>query len=137
MSGASSNSSFADYEHTVVLPPNKTIELHLSGEIFQHPFHLHGHTFDVLQSYSGGPYNCNNPPRRDVAVSTPGRTTILRFKTDNSGPWIFHCHIDWHLKMGLVVVFAEDPATQRNTIKPPQDWLNLCPAYEALGPDFV
>ncbi|KAG6835987.1 hypothetical protein H0H93_012536 [Arthromyces matolae] len=96
------------------LPPNKVIELVVPGGAAgaPHPFHLHGHTFDVVRSAGSSVYNYANPPRRDV-VSTglAGDNVTIRFQTDNSGPWILHCHIDWHLELGLAIVFAEDAAT--------------------------
>jgi hypothetical protein len=46
---------------------------------------------------------------------------------------------DWHLEAGLAVVFAEAPAEQRSgpfaqIIK--QEWLDLCPIYNALPPEL-
>ncbi|PPQ89788.1 hypothetical protein CVT25_008167 [Psilocybe cyanescens] len=80
------------------------------------------------------PPNFINPPRRDV-VGVKGSTVIIRFKADNPGPWFLHCHIDWHLEAGLAVVFAEAPTEQvsgptSQIIK--QEWLDLCPIYNAL-----
>lgn len=72
-------------------------------------FSLHGHPFDVIQGRSGTP-NYVNPPRRDVVGvkgaqtefsssrsifnlirgadhATTGSTVIIRFTTDNPGPW--------------------------------------------------
>jgi len=46
-----------------------------------------GHTFDVIQSASGGPPNYVNPPRRDVVTSggTVDNPVRIRFRTDNPG----------------------------------------------------
>lgn len=77
--------------------------------------HLHGHAFSVVRSAGQTNYNFVNPPVRDT-VSAGGSTSdnvTIRFRTDNPGPWFFHCHIDWHLEAGFAVVFAEDiPGTQ-------------------------
>ena len=46
-------------------------------------------------------------------------------QTDNPGPWLLHCHIDWHLQTGLAVVFAEDaPDVKTNVPVPGEsvDW---------------
>ncbi|KAF8180555.1 hypothetical protein K438DRAFT_1602742, partial [Mycena galopus ATCC 62051] len=57
-----------------------------------------------------------------------------RFTTDNSGPWFLHCHIDWHLQIGLAIVFAENiPAIEQE--KPPAAWDQLCPLYNASPKD--
>jgi iron transport multicopper oxidase len=61
----------------------------------QHPFHLHGHTFDVIRSAGSSTYNFDNPIRRDtVSIGDTGDNVTIRFRTDNSGPWMLHCHID-------------------------------------------
>ncbi|KAF8076627.1 hypothetical protein FPV67DRAFT_1664884 [Lyophyllum atratum] len=40
-------------------------------------------------------------------------------------------HIDWHLEIGLAVVFAEDTDTVSIQSKPTA-WDDLCPIYDAL-----
>ncbi|KAF7364191.1 Laccase I [Mycena sanguinolenta] len=97
-----------------------------------HPFHLHGHNFHVIRSAGNSTYNFVNPVIRDV-VSTgllPTDLTTFRFVTDNAGPWFLHCHIDWHLDVGLAVVFAEN-VPQVAQEKPPVAWDSLCPLYNA------
>ncbi|KAF9461472.1 laccase [Collybia nuda] len=116
------------------LPPNKVIEISIPGRDpgSPHPFHLHGHTFDVIRSAGSSIYNYDNPVRRDV-VSTGrmGDNVTIRFTTDNPGPWILHCHIDWHLEAGLAIVFAEDADTVAKQ-RPPVAWRKLCPIYDTL-----
>ncbi|KAF9037466.1 laccase [Panaeolus papilionaceus] len=104
-----------------VLPPNKVVEISIPGGSpgSPHPIHLHGHTFDVVRVAGSSQYNYNNPPKRDVvSVGAAGDNVTIRFMTDNAGPWIMHCHIDWHFENGLSVVFAEDMATIA-TMDPP------------------
>ncbi|KAJ7253432.1 laccase 17 [Mycena rebaudengoi] len=135
INGATTASDFTTPEHTFILAPNEVVELRIHGSAngITHPFHLHGHAFDVVQS-SQGPVNYIDPPRRDV-IGVEAGGVIIRFRADNPGPWFLHCHIDWHLEAGLAVVFAESPAAQRSgsqsQIISPQ-WLDLCPAYNAL-----
>ncbi|KAF6760802.1 laccase [Ephemerocybe angulata] len=100
------------------LPPNKVIELSIPGTIAgqggPHPFHLHGHTFSVIRSANSTVYNYTHPVRRDT-VSTG--------------------HIDFHLEMGLAVIFAEDINGTATTNPRPDAWNSLCPNYERLQPD--
>ncbi|KAF9031294.1 laccase 1 [Panaeolus papilionaceus] len=120
------------------LPPNQVIEISIPGGSAgsPHPIHLHGHTFDVVRSAGSSVYNYVNPIKRDVvSVGTTGDNVTIRFRTDNPGPWIMHCHIDWHFEAGLSVVFAEDPTTVA-TMDPPTAWDNLCPTYQNFGPEF-
>ncbi|RDB27686.1 Laccase-4 [Hypsizygus marmoreus] len=160
VNGLTSEKDFKPSEHTFVLQKDQIIDLviHGSANGHHHPFHLHGHAFDIIQGESG-PSNYVNPPRRDV-VGVKGSTVIIRFKTDNPGPWFLHCHIgkcnspgriclppkfkflsstDWHLEAGLAVVFNEAPVQQREgsekqIIK--QEWLDLCTIYDALPPEL-
>ncbi|KAK4160716.1 putative laccase precursor [Cladorrhinum sp. PSN259] len=80
-----------------------------------HPIHLHGHDFLTLGIGSGTfntaqhkpLLNFNNPIRRDV-VQVPGNSwMVMAYKTDNPGVWLMHCHIGWHVAMGLGVQFLE------------------------------
>ncbi|KAJ7062590.1 laccase 17 [Mycena amicta] len=135
INGATNDSDFSTTEHTFVLKHNEVVELRIKGSDhgITHPFHLHGHAFDIVQS-TAGPTNYVNPPRRDV-IGVDSGGVVIRFRSDNPGPWFLHCHIDWHLEAGLAVVFAEDPegirdGPQANII--PGPWLDLCPAYYAL-----
>ncbi|KAF7341772.1 Multicopper oxidase [Mycena sanguinolenta] len=135
INGATTPSDFNVTENTFVLERNQVVELRIHGADhgITHPFHLHGHAFDVVQSASG-PTNYVNPPRRDVIGVDQGGV-IIRFRTDNPGPWFLHCHIDWHLEAGLAVVFAEAPADQRAGPQSqiiPAAWNNLCPIYNNL-----
>ncbi|KAJ7100474.1 yellow laccase [Mycena epipterygia] len=119
------------------LPPNKVIEISIPGGSpgAPHPFHLHGHNFHVIRSAGNDTYNFNDPVIRDVVNTGPATTdnTTFRFVTDNAGPWFLHCHIDWHLEIGLAVVFAEDAPTLRKE-KIPAAWDKLCPIYDSLSP---
>ncbi|KAL0957106.1 hypothetical protein HGRIS_003199 [Hohenbuehelia grisea] len=108
----------------LVIPP-----LVLGGP---HPVHLHGHAFSVVRSAGSTSYNFENPVRRDVvSIGNPGDEVTIRFKTDNPGPWLFHCHIDFHFVRGFAVVFAEDaPSITSNA---PPAWDELCPKYERFA----
>ena len=106
----------------------------LNSDRGEHPFHLHGHYFWVV-SYGNAPsfaqipsgFNLNNPPRRDT-VTVNGCTSdtnrvcldvgyvVLRFVADNPGVWFFHCHIDWHLLLGLGMTFVESASTIRSGV---------------------
>ncbi|KII87346.1 hypothetical protein PLICRDRAFT_113151 [Plicaturopsis crispa FD-325 SS-3] len=120
------------------LPSNKVIELSLPGGVAgsPHPFHLHGHTFDVVRSAGSSTYNYANPVRRDVvSIGTTGDNVTIRWTTDNPGPWFLHCHIDWHLEAGFAIVFAEDINSTASANPVPDAWSNLCPTYDALTAD--
>jgi len=137
LSGARTAQELLPPGDVYVLPPNKVIEVSIPGGAIgsPHPFHLHGHAFDVVRSAGSSVYNFANPVRRDVvSAGFAGDNVTIRFATDNSGPWIMHCHIDWHFNIGLAIVFAEDVAAIA-TETPPKAWDQLCPIYNATNPD--
>ncbi|KAF8182576.1 yellow laccase [Pholiota molesta] len=119
------------------LPPNSVIEISIPGGSIgaPHPIHLHGHAFSVVRSAGNPTYNYNNPPRRDVVNSGANTSDLvtIRFETNNAGPWIMHCHIDWHLDRGLAIVLAEN-TTGIAAEHHPAAWDNLCPTFDALPP---
>ncbi|GAW08671.1 laccase 2 [Lentinula edodes] len=99
-----------------------------------HPFHLHGHAFDVVRTSDSSEYNFKNPVRRDTTLVAMKNQTTIRFVTDNAGPWFLHCHIDLHLSLGLAVVLAEDTRDTKKDDMIPADWKALCPIYNSLTP---
>ncbi|KAJ3513766.1 hypothetical protein NLJ89_g2761 [Agrocybe chaxingu] len=136
MSGALTAADLLPSGSVYALPPNQVVELSLPGGSTgsPHPIHLHGHTFDVVRSAGSTVYNYANPIKRDVvSIGAAGDNVTIRFTTDNPGPWIMHCHIDWHLEIGLSVVFAEDTGTV-NLADPPVAWDDLCPIYNQTFP---
>ncbi|KAJ4473809.1 laccase [Lentinula aciculospora] len=119
------------------LPPNKVIEINFYGgeaPSGPHPFHLHGHAFDVIRTSDSPEYNFENPVRRDTTSVAMNNQTTIRFVTDNAGPWFLHCHIDLHLDLGLAVVLAEDTRDTKQDDPVPVDWEALCPIYNSLTP---
>ncbi|OJJ34829.1 hypothetical protein ASPWEDRAFT_51086 [Aspergillus wentii DTO 134E9] len=93
-----------------------------------HPFHLHGHHFYILQVYqapigwgSYNPFSDPHPPGsapgsnrssydltkatlRDTVYIPSRGYAVLRFRADNPGVWMFHCHILWHLASGMAML---------------------------------
>jgi iron transport multicopper oxidase len=82
-----------------------------------HPFHLHGHQFQVCERPSSGAGTFSGhtrnfpavPMRRDVIAVNAGSYVVIRFQADNPGVWLFHCHIEWHVIMGLTATIIEAP----------------------------
>lgn len=88
-----------------------------------HPFHLHGHNVYVLSSYSadrgwgsynpfeapegppGPAHNVLDPVMRDTFFVPRKGYTVVRFRADNKGIWMFHCHLLWHQASGMAMGF--------------------------------
>ncbi|KAF8073914.1 laccase [Lyophyllum atratum] len=133
LSGAQSAQDLLPQGSYYELPANKVIELTLPGSAFE----LGGpHSFSVVRSGDSTTYNYVNPVRRDtVNTGVADGNATIRFVTDNAGPWFLHCHIDWHLELGLAVVFAEDIPGTKAKNPTPDAWAKLCPRYDSLTPD--
>ncbi|QUC19070.1 uncharacterized protein UV8b_03311 [Ustilaginoidea virens] len=86
-----------------------------------HPFHLHGYQFYVLgsrQDELGRSYNpfeaavnhedklinIDTPLIKDTVYIKPRGYVILRFRLDNPGLWLMHCHVLWHQAVGMGTV---------------------------------
>lgn len=141
---------YGDFTHAMVLGHNDVVEIVLNNnDTGSHPFHLHGHNFQVLTRYpSYGenffeyadaeepfPYDPTNhsafptyPARRDTLVLPPQGYFVIRFVADNPGVWLFHCHIDWHLAQGLGMVMVEAPSQLQQQMSIPSDHLAACAA---------
>ena len=50
------------------------------------------------------PRNFDFAPAKDTIQVPPGGYVILRTKLDNAGTWIFHCHINFHVEIGMAMV---------------------------------
>ncbi|KAG5646508.1 hypothetical protein DXG03_003275 [Asterophora parasitica] len=101
LSGAKTPQQLMPTGSIFTLPRNKVIEITIPGGSpgGPHPFHLHGHAFSVIRSAgTKATDNYWNPVRRDVVnIGEAGSNVTIRFVTDNPGPWLLHCHVEWHL----------------------------------------
>lgn len=82
----------------------------INDTMMHHPLHLHGHFFRVLDDRMLD----DAPLKHTVDVPPMGKRTI-EFEADESGDWLFHCHLLYHMHMGMARVFS----------------------YEEQGPDHV
>lgn len=48
--------------------------------------------------------NFENPPVKDTITAPSGGYTIVRFVADNPGTWFLHCHLDFHLEIGMALL---------------------------------
>ncbi|MEQ1842685.1 MAG: multicopper oxidase domain-containing protein, partial [Verrucomicrobiales bacterium] len=82
----------------------------INDTMMHHPLHLHGHFFRVLDSRDLS----DAPLKHTVDLPPMGKRTI-EFEANESGDWLFHCHLLYHMHMGMARVFS----------------------YEEQGPDHV
>src|SRR5262249_31788644 len=73
-----------------------------NDSVFDHPIHLHGHTFRIL-SRNGKALPA--PQLTDTILMSQQETAEIAFVADNPGDWMLHCHILEHQEAGMGAVF--------------------------------
>ncbi|KAJ3520117.1 hypothetical protein NM208_g13851 [Fusarium decemcellulare] len=128
---------YGTYTHSFVLKKDEIVQIVLNNkDDGRHPFHFHGHHFQVLyrSDDDAGDFDGSEedfaatPMRRDTVLVNGNGNVVLRFKADNPGVWLFHCHIEWHVASGLIATFVEAPLELQASLKLPQNHLDACKA---------
>lgn len=117
---------YCECSHVLSVKLNSVVEVIIldEGVTFDanHPFHLHGHSFrvvgmrrlanettiDEVKAFDEAGLlkrNLKNAPIKDTVTVPDGGYTVIRFKADNPGYWLFHCHIEFHVEVGMALVF--------------------------------
>ena len=113
---AANSQVYGSHTNAFVLGYQQVIEIVVNNhDPGKHPFHLHGHNFQAIVrgEDDSGDYVPGNatfpavPMRRDVLMVRPNGHIVMRFRSDNPGVWLFHCHIEWHVDQGLIATFVE------------------------------
>jgi len=149
---AENNNSFPQSYNVVEVPATSTstwtywvIQQAVGAPPIAHPIHLHGHDSYILGA-GDGQFNAathfsqlrfRNPPRRDVSQLKGNGWLVIAYPTDNPGAWLMHCHIAFHVGMGLSVQFLE---RKQQIVLPAtgSEWYNNCnnwAAYKAGNTD--
>lgn len=108
--------------HRLKVQLNSSVELRLYNinDAISHPIHLHGLKFHVLEmmkfngtliedagkfkKFRSSKVRAKNPPFKDtVTLPFPGAVR-LRFRANNPGFWLMHCHYDWHMPIGMALI---------------------------------
>ena len=84
------------------LGSTQLIEL-VNRTAFEHPIHLHGHSFRVLaRNNEKEPHQ----PMRDTVLLGVDEIVEIAFVADNPGQWMIHCHVLEHQMAGMMGVVA-------------------------------
>ncbi|KAL5550172.1 hypothetical protein UlMin_000348 [Ulmus minor] len=118
---------------------NSTVEMVFQDTallaVESHPLHLHGYNFHVLAQGFGNydaakdrnKFNLVDAPIRNTVSVPVGGWTVIRFKANNPGIWLFHCHLDLHSSIGMTMAFeVENGPTLSSTLPPPPFDLPKC-----------
>lgn len=69
----------------------------------QHPFHIHGQRFIILDE--NGKKN-ESPVWKDTVLVRAGQSVDILVDMSNPGKWMDHCHITEHLHSGMMLGFS-------------------------------
>lgn len=81
---------------------DELVSVHFTNKTdMDHPMHLHGHVFDVVEVDGS---TLARPLAKDTSlVRANGGTLTWRFKADSpAGRWLLHCHNDIHMMDGMI-----------------------------------
>jgi FtsP/CotA-like multicopper oxidase with cupredoxin domain len=67
----------------------------INDTMMEHPIHLHGYLFE-LENGQG-----DRLPLKHTVNVKPGERLGLVFTADQPGHWAFHCHLLYHMEMGM------------------------------------
>lgn len=136
---ANNSRVYGTHTNSYILNHHDVIEIVLNnGDDGAHPFHLHGHNFQLVHRseedagifIDGEDVKLpKTPMRRDTVVVKGNGNIVIRFRADNPGVWLFHCHIEWHMDQGLIATMIEAPL-QLQDMKVPTDHLDACRAAQ-------
>ncbi|GFP98670.1 laccase-14 [Phtheirospermum japonicum] len=119
----------------LVLEYNASVEMVLQGTNVlasdNHPIHLHGYGFYVV-GWGFGNFDPGRDPLGYNLVDPPQETTVgipnngwvaIRFKADNPGVWMMHCHLERHQSWGMstVILVKNGDTPQTKMLPPPHD----------------
>lgn len=119
--------------NSYVLGYNNVVQVVLNNpDSAGHPFHMHGHAYQVVArgqgSWDGSSGLDTTPVKRDTAAVYPGGYLVLRFRADNPGVWLFHCHIEFHVEGGMMITLVEAPEQLQQRESIPQSAIDGCKA---------
>ncbi|KAJ8030200.1 Laccase-2 [Holothuria leucospilota] len=116
---------YCECTHVINAKLGEVVELVVVDEGFtfdsSHPMHLHGFSFRVVAMQKVGTFisiddviamdkagnitrNLQSAPLKDTIIIPDGGYVILRFEADNPGWWFFHCHLEFHVEIGMSLV---------------------------------
>ncbi len=78
----------------------------VNDTMMEHPMHLHGMWMELENGHG------RHIPRKHTILVKPAERLSVLITPDEPGPWVFHCHILYHMEMGMFRVFeVSEPET--------------------------
>ena len=76
---------------------------YMNTTMMAHPMHLHGMFVELENGQT------NRMPRKHVVVVRPGSTASVILTASEPGDWPFHCHLIFHMNVGMMTRFVVEP----------------------------
>ncbi|MHB8766199.1 MAG: copper resistance system multicopper oxidase [Deferrisomatales bacterium] len=76
----------------------------VNDTMMDHPIHLHGMWMEL--DNGAGPWK----PKKHTVNVKPGERLSVEITADAPGDWAFHCHLIYHMKLGMFRVVSVAPA---------------------------
>ncbi len=106
------NGKAINEERTVTINENEVVRFtFINNTMMNHPMHLHGHFFRVLNKYG------DSSPLKHTIDVPPFENRTIEFLANEPGDWMLHCHNLYHLKTGMARVVKYSTFIPRNDIK--------------------
>lgn len=84
---------------------NERVRVKLVNDtMMAHPIHLHGHFFELV---NGAP--ADRQPQKHTVIVQPGGSAAFDLTADEEGDWAFHCHLLYHMHMGMFQIVTVAP----------------------------
>ena len=96
--------SWCDFSRLAILSFHNDEGDLINDTMMHHPLHLHGHFFRVLDDRA----LADAPLKHTIDVPPMGKRTI-EFEANESGDWLFHCHLLYHMHAGMMQVVTVRP----------------------------
>ena len=91
--------AFGDHEPITAAANTPTLIRITDKSQAEHPFHLHGNFFQILER-NGEP--SAEPGLRDTVLVEGLDELVLYSELENPGRWMTHCHINEHAELGMM-----------------------------------
>jgi FtsP/CotA-like multicopper oxidase with cupredoxin domain len=88
--------AFANTKPLMITQGQRTTLSFTNTTMMWHPMHLHGHTFQILNT------DGSRGARKDTVIVLPMRTVTVALAADNPGDWMLHCHNTYHQEAGMM-----------------------------------
>lgn len=80
----------------------------VNDTMMEHPMHLHG----MFKEIDTGDDRARRPRKHTISVK-PAERLSFELTVDEPGNWVFHCHLNYHMEMGMLRVV--------NVPRPPEE----------------